>query len=481
MELCTDGYNFDTVNEAVLLKQIASLEEVNARQAAVIEVLRAEIADLKDQLAQNSRNSSRPPSTDGLRKTNSLRKPTGRKLGGQKGHKGHTLETSATPDHIIDHRPEVCTGCGNSLEGVEPTEQVERRQVQDLPQTIKLEVTEHRVAKVICPYCKLPNRASFPEDVRGRAQYGQRMVSLVMSLHHEHSMPCARLSKHLSQWLGSRFCAASVINVTRRLGQVAISDAPARQAVLAATPVTNADETSLRVANSTKWVQCWVGDSAVDLQLSDRRGYDGMEHLHDYTGILVHDGYASYRKIVGATHALCNAHHLRELIFLYLERHQDWAGLLEQFLVDSWEEVKKLREQGFRSMEASAIIAIRARFMELLAMGRAAQPPPLPRVPGQRGRIGKSKALNLIERLESGADAVWLFLTDFSVPFDNNEAERSIRMLKVGQKVRGCFRTIAGAQAHLALRSSWMTAKIQLLETPQLFAQLYNRYYLALG
>jgi len=474
---------FKPMDVSTLLERIAAMEQRTAELEAENQALREENAALKDCLAERSRNSAnsdRPPSSDGLRKTQSLRKASGKKPGGQPGHKGHTLETTSSPDHVIEHRPEVCSGCGTTFRDAATVEKTERRQVYDLPESIKLEVTEHRAQQVVCPCCGVRNRAAFPEGVRGRTQYGPRIASLALSLHHEHSVSCHRTIQILNQLAGARFCAGTLANVTRRAGKVAAEDAPARQAALQDEAATCADETGLQVAGSIYWVHTWTsaatGCGAVDLQLSERRGAEGMKHLEACQGLLVHDGWKSYEKIEGAVHVLCNAHHLRELAFFKQKSENKWAGRLARLLVMAWHEVKAARAAG-RQLPPETVSAYRKRAAETLKAGRAAHPPPT-RKPGQRGRTPKSKELNFIERFEKGADAIWRFLTNPNAPFDNNAAERSIRMLKVGMKMRGCFRTADGARAHLALRSSMLTAKNQGANTPHIFKDIYRRHLL---
>lgn len=472
-----------------LVERIAVMERRIAELEAENQALREENAALKSRLAEKNRNSSnsdRPPSSDGLRKTQSLRKPSGKKPGGQPGHKGHTLETTSSPDHVIEHRPEVCSGCGTTFGDAATVEKTERRQIYDLPESIKLEVTEHRAQQVVCPCCGVRNGAAFPKGVSGRTQYGPRIASLALSLHHEHSVSCHRTTQILNQLAGARFCAGTLANVTRRAGKVAAEDAPARQTALKAETATHADETGVRVAGRTYWTHTWTssvsGGGIVDLQLSERRGAEGMKHLEACQGLLVHDGWKSYEKIEGAVHVLCNAHHLRELAFFNQKSENkqkpenNWAGRLARLLVMAWHEVKAARAAG-RQLPPETVRAYRKRAAETLKAGRAAHPPPT-RKPGQRGRTPKSKELNFIERFEKNADAIWRFLTDPNAPFDNNAAERSIRMLKVGMKMRGCFRTVDGAKAHLALRSSMLTANNQGYDTPKVLNDLYRRYLL---
>lgn len=286
-----------------LLERISSLErrvqELEAEKAALRSenaALKAENADLKARLSQTSRNSSRPPSSDGLKKTSSLRKPTGRKVGGQPGHKGHTVELKDQADLTVEHRAAACACCGESLAEAASVEAGERRQVFDLPPDLRLQVVEHRMPTLVCPRCQTANRAAFPPDVRARTQYGPGVAGLALPLHHEHAVASSRLSGLLRELLGGGLCAGTLVNLTRRAAQALEPRRKERLEALAASPVSHADETGLRVAGRTRWVHVWSAGPTVELRLEERRGAAAMGHLENYAGVLVHDGWASCRK-----------------------------------------------------------------------------------------------------------------------------------------------------------------------------------------
>lgn len=460
-----------------LERRLQELEAENASLRRENSALKAENADLKARLSQTSRNSSRPPSSDGLKKTTSQRKPAGRKPGGQPGHKGHTLELKEHADRTVKHLPADCACCGASLNEAAEAEAGERRQVFDLPPDLRLQVVEHRTPTLVCPRCQAANRSPFPAEVRARAQYGPRLAGLALSLHHAQAVSIAGLTGLLRELLGGSLCGGTLVNLTRRLARAQEPRRAERQAALAASPLSHADETGLRVAGRTLWAHVWCDENTVELRLDERRGAAALARLENYEGTLVHDGWISYRKLAKCRHALCNAHHLRELAFLHEVRDQAWAAALADLLRGSLRQVDAAKAAGLEALDGASVKAIRERGAELLREGRAAQPPPQDPPERRRGRPPKSKELNLIDRLERHAEDVWRFLTDFRVPFDNNLAERAIRMLKVLQKMKGGWRTLWGAEAHLAIRSSFMTAKAEGLTALQTLQQGYASRY----
>jgi len=223
-------------------------------------------------------------------------------------------------------------------------------------------------------------------------------------------------------------------------------------------PVANSDETGLAVNGKLMWVHAFVSIEDVQLYLSDFRGRKAMGHLLEFTNILVHDGWLSYHNFGTYVNALCNAHHLRELEFLETVRKLDWARLLKELLQEAYWTVETAKKEGKSSLPELVLTQFRERFLELLDLSESLVPPP-ETWPSNRWRKPKRpKELRLISRLRRNIDAVFRFATNFAVPFDNNLAERSIRMLKVFQKIIGCFRTESGARDHLTIRSAFMSA-----------------------
>jgi transposase len=432
-------------------------------QAGVIEGLRAEVVDLKRRLAQNSRNSSRPPSSDGLSKPppKSLRRPSGRKLGGQQGHQGGHLAKVAAPDEIIDHVPSVCAGCQGDLSDSQDVGH-HARQVFDLPE-IRLRSSEHRAHTRRC-VCGHQTTAAFPAAVSAPAQYGPRVRALGLYLVSYQHVPYVRAARLMSDWLGvpvstgtlAAFIARGAEDLQPFLDQV--------HAQITAAAVAHFDETGARADGKLRWLFSASTRQATFYSLHDKRGFDGLNHagvLPSFTGIAVHDGFKPYRNYTGARHALCNVHHLRELLGV-IEAHpgdpqQEWAVRMDKFLRELHTTVRRAHESGQDRLQPSALAGIETAYEQIIALGN--QTNPAGTIPtGKRGVIRQTPARNLLVRLDHDREAVLRFAHDFRVPFDNNQAERDIRMIKLQQKISGCWRTITGAEQFLALRAYLSTA-----------------------
>lgn len=417
--------------------------------------LKTEVADLRGQLAKNSRNSSIPSSAEGLRKTKSMRKKGTRPPGGQPGHKGSTLKQSADPDHIVDHPlPPICDACGVALiDGAVS----ETRQIFDLP-PVKMNVTAHHVRQALCT-CGKRHRSEFPAGIVAPVQYGPGVKALAVYLTQHHMLPVARTAQLLCDLYGLPISAGTI---QAMIGEASIVLTPtvARIAdAVARARVAGADESGFRVAGKLNWLHTAVTDALTWMGIHAKRGkiaFESFGLLHRFAGTLVHDGWASYREL-SCAHALCNAHHLRELTFVHEECHQPWAKRMIDLLVAAHHET--IVAQG-RPLSAVRIQAIRSRYETLLAEGDVANPA-AESVSGKRGRTAQSVPFNLLRRLRVHANDVLRFTTDPNVPFSNNLAEQAIRMPKVKHKVAGCFRTFEGAQAFCTIRSYLATLQKQ--------------------
>jgi len=416
---------------------------------AQIAALTAKIIELEGRLAQNSRNSSKPPSTDGLNKPKpkpkSLREAGQNPSGGQPGHTGHTLKKVEHPDHIEPHRPPGhCTACQQPLTDAVV---VETRQVFDIP-PLRCEVTEHQVLEARCA-CGKVHRGEFPEDVTAPVQYGARIKATVVHLTHHHMMPVARTGELVGSLFGLPMADATVLAINEEARALLAPTVAAIGEALKTVPVAHADETGMRVSGKLHWLHVlatpaltWLGSHAN----RGKQAFDDFGILVAFVGILVHDGWKSYRDLA-CVHALCNAHHLRELTYLVEEMGQVWAQRLFDLLIEACREVKLA---GGPLAEAR-IAHYRAAYAGILADGEAANPRAPPS--GKRGKTKQSKARNLIDRLRVHADDVWRFATDHGVPFSNNVAEQAVRMPKVKQKISGGFRTAAGLETFCTIRS----------------------------
>jgi len=413
--------------------------------------------DLQGRLACNSTNSHQPPAADGLAKPapKSLREKTGRKPGGQPGHPGATLALVENADHVQTHQTQLCT-CGFcqrvSLAG-QPVLAYERRQVFDLP-PLRLEVTEHRAEIKLCPVSGLLVMARFPAGVVAPVQYGPHFRGLTLYLFHQQILPFDRLRQACQDWFGQPLSLGTLTQTNARAHQAL---APVEAVVvrgLIQADVVNVDESGLRVAGRLHWLQVACTAELTFYGVHGRRGAAAMDAL----GVLphcqqwlVHDHWKPYCKY-DAFHALCHQHRLRELKFLAEEGHEAWAARLTTLLLD-WKDDPRTQQGLTEAQFQAAYQCDRAGVRQ----GRQTHPR---RQPGQ-GRTQQGKAANRLDRLEDFDLSVLAFLIDPNVPFTNNQGERDIRMIKVKQKISGCFRTWRGAQIFARIRGDLSTCRKQ--------------------
>jgi transposase len=431
---------------------------------ATIDALTARVQHLENQLATKSHNSSKPPSSDGLaKKTKSRREKSDKKPGGQPGHPGRTLEMVADPHHTLCHFPDQCPGCGETLADVAATD-VERRQVFDLPPAV-MEVTEHQVGTKQCPRCGGATRGEFPAWVTQPVQYGPRLLSVLVYLVVFQMLPWKRTRELIADLygvaIGGGTLAAAVARCFTGLAETA---ARIREALRQAT-VVGFDETGVRIDGKLQWWHTASTPELTQYHVHPRRGREGIEAgeiLPDFAGRAIHDGWGSYAAY-GCEHGLCNAHHLRELTYLVEREGQEWAQELIDVLVLAHRRVEEAREQGARELDAVTRATIEEEYRRLVQAGWEANPAvaePTGEAPA-RGRKAQSKARNLLTRLERGERATLAFVHDFDVPFDNNQAERDLRMMKVQQKISGGFRSEEGAQCFGRIRGYLATMRKQ--------------------
>jgi transposase len=438
-------------------------EAVVALFERTIVQLAERVQALEDQVAKNSRNSGKPPSSDGLKKPapRSLRKHSGKKSGGQPGHKGHTLKAVEHPQHTQVHRVTRCRQCRVPLEAV-AANAYEKRQVFDLP-PVTVEVTEHQAEIKQCPLCGEVNKAEFPAGVTKPVQYGSRIKAQAVYFNQNHHIPLERTQEILMDLYGQSPSEATIIAACQVMEeQVTAVNRMAKEHLIETDEPVHCDETGLRVAGKLHWTHVASTERATYLEVHAKRGREALDEigiLPQRTGIIVHDGYTSYDQYPDAKHARCNAHHLRELIFVEEQYEQAWAGEMIKLLVEIKEAVEGAKEQGQLASSDSQQLDFAARYDQLIAQGFQANPPPPDPPVKKRGRKKQSKAKNLLDRLQGHKREVLAFMYDFKVPFDNNLAERDLRMVKLKQKVSGCFRTKEGAQTFCQIRSYISTAR----------------------
>jgi transposase len=436
--------------DALIRAQFAQIQVLVAEVAA----LTAKVAELEGRLVLTSRNSSKPPSSEGYGKPKpkSLRRPGKNPPGGQKGHEGHTLKKAESPDHIVLHAPRAICECGLPLS--EATV-VEARQVFDLP-SLHYEVTEHRVLAACCA-CGKRHRGEFPEGVNAPVQYGPGLKAAAVHLTQHHMLPAQRTADLMGDLFDLPLSDATVLAAVEEAGERLEPTVTAIGQAISAAPIAHADETGLRVNGKLHWLHVLATGLLTWMGIHPNRGkkaFDAFGVLTSFVGTLIHDGWQPYRDLV-CMHALCNAHHLRELTYVFEEMGQTWANRLIELLLAACQEVTA----AGAPLAPERIAHFRSLYREIIAEGEAANPRAPPS--GKRGRTRQSKAVNLLHRLRTYADDVLRFMTDPGVPFTNNLAEQAVRMPKVKQKVSGCFRTVTGAQSFCIIRSYLDTLRKQ--------------------
>ena len=422
----------------------------------MVEVLRAEVAELRRQLGQNSRNSSRPPSSDSpfvKPAPKSLRSKSGRKPGGQQGHPGSTLAQVAGPDERLRHEPGWCTGCGADLTDA-PQVGVERRQVFDLP-PMTVRVTEHQLVTRRCG-CGVTTCGQAPAGVVAPVQYGPRITAIIVYLYVGQFLSKKRTAQALAELFGTPVGEGTVAAMTARAADGLDEFLDVVGERIADEPVAGFDETGLRVAGSLHWVHCARTDKYTLITCHPRRGRAGIDHagvLGRFCGVAVHDAWAPYDTYADIEHQMCCAHALRELAGI-AEAAPDagwcWAAQTADALIAMQRLVSEAIAAGADTVVPHALAEQVHRYCSAVQIGISQT--------AARSDTVIRKQHALARRLFDRQDDYLRFTRDWRVPADNNGSERDIRMIKLRQKVSGCLRTLTGARQFCAIRSYLSTA-----------------------
>lgn len=449
-------------------KKIAELEEIIRQQAAIIEALTQEIADLKqinaelrEKLNKNSHNSSKPPSSDGLAKPKSLRKRSGKKAGAQEGHKGNGLCLPETTEEPIVHKPAQCEKC--PMQGqCESCGRSEMRNVIDVE--IITKVTPHCTETYACPMRGGEMiSGKFPDGVNSSVQYGKGVRALAVALNTAGMMSTARTHEILSSLLGLPVSTGFITTAVRDFGEKISGYMEGIKAALEKVDVVNCDETGTRVEGTNYWVHSVCNEEYTYLSVQPKRGCAGMTEagfLPNYKGIIVHDCWSPYWSFQNVLHGLCCAHLLRELAGAVenFPEVSEWAQQMSELLLKMNHCCDEVRNAGGTGLPDEEIAAFEQRYDEIIALAYETNPP-LEQPKRKRGKPKRGKRLALIDRLKKHKGEVCLFAHDLRVPFTNNLAEQSVRMVKVKDKVSGCFRTKAGASCFAKIMSFLQTAR----------------------
>jgi len=427
--------------QAATIEQQARIIEKQAAiikgQAATIQRLETRVAELERMIGLNSRNSSKPPSSEGLRKPVSLRKLGVRPTGGQSGHKGCTLEQVEIPSIVIQHETKVCERCGESLSD-QPISRYIKRQVFDIPEPT-VEVTEHRAEVRVCT-CGFLNQAKFPCEIGAPVQYGSRLKALSVYLSNQQLIPEDRLQQTLEDLFNLSISTATIVKINERFSEKIKLHQEEVLSWLKDSEVKHLDETGLRVGGKTHWLHVICNDLMTHYRVSEKRG----NLLQGIWGVMVHDHWKPYWKVPNVQHGLCNAHHLRELKALEEIEKERWAFKMSKLLRILCHATAPPLDRAMRVYDKIVEAGLRLHEKQMDLRSR-------------KKRIGH----NLLLRLKNHKDEVLRFATNPSVPFTNNQAEQDIRMMKVKQRISGGFRTTAGADIFCTIRGFLSTQRKQ--------------------
>lgn len=436
------------------------------RQQEEIVLLKERVRVLEARMNKNSQNSHKPPSADApgkVDRTQSSRQPSDRKTGGQNGHEGHQLAMSQHPDHITRHPVRKCRNCGHDLAGT-PAVGEEVRQVYDLPE-VKVAVTEHRSEIKSCPCCGGKTMAEFPHGVDQPVQYGPRIQALAVYLQQGHYVAYNRIKQFFMESFGHSLSEGSLYNFNRRLYRILAPVEALIRRGLRRSAVLHFDETGMGVNRCLHWLQNISNQRSTLYVLHRRRGraaWDDIGMLPGYTGTAMHDDYPPYYHYAFAKHGSCHAHHLRELRFVAEVEKETWAKQMKWCLLDMKESTDYFRQEGKKKLPKQWRLSFVRRYQRIVRAGlayHAERAEPVKISQKHRGRQAQSPGKNLLDRFRNYQEYMLAFLSDLRIPFDNNQAERDIRMAKLKQKVSGCFRSFIGGEYFCRIRSFISTVR----------------------
>jgi transposase/regulator of replication initiation timing len=434
--------------------------------------LKEENERLRNILSTDSSNSSKSPSSDMIRKVviKNNRKQSGKKRGGQKGHKGTTLELSEKPDTIIRHKVSKCKHCGKSLKRTKP-KKLERRQIYDIPEP-RIQVEEHISEVKECPCCGKISKGEFPKSVSNIVQYGKNIQGIIIYLTNEQTLPYKRTADAIRTIYSHEISEGTIDNMISRYSKLLEKPVSMIKESMKTLSLLHADETGMYIDKRLCWLNVTSGKELTYYECHEKRGKEAMDSigiLPEFKGTLVHDGFKSYWQYNNFTHSLCNAHHLRELKYVYEEEGQSWASNMIELFLEIKDEVEESKERLKNSLEEDKIFKYDLRYNQLLRKGYRQL-----KYSKQKYKIKKNKSRNLLERFKKYKKETLRFMYDFNVPFDNNLAERDIRMMKLKQKISGCFRSINGGIYFCRIKSYISSVKKQKLNVMESIKSIYE-------
>lgn len=437
-----------------LEQQVVSLKEENA-------LLRNELEELLSKVSKNSHNSSKPPSSDSfVRHTKSLRKPSDKKAGGQPGHEGTTLKMAVVADEVIMHRVEACGACAKNISFI-GAQSYERRQVFDIP-PVKVMVTEHRCEIKRCPHCEAQTKAVFPQAISQPVQYGKNIQQWAMYMMHYQLLPVERTAEAFEAQYNHSISTGTLMNMSLQCYTQLEGFEKTITEQLCQQEVVHFDETGYYVDNKRQWLHSASTPELTLYMPHAKRGkeaMDAMKILPVFQGRAVHDFWGSYMDYP-CSHSLCNAHHLRDFIFCEEQEKSNWAMEMKTLLLQMKEAVDIAKQEGKTNLTLAQITSLENDYDQLIIKGQLAHPAK-ENQSEKRGRVKQSKTYNMLKRFDEHRKSILGFIWNFKIPFDNNQAERDIRMMKLKQKISGCFRSMTGAKVFARIRSYISTCKKQ--------------------
>lgn len=428
--------------------------------------LQARLNKLEHQTAKDSHNSSKPPSTDGdnkISRTRSQRNKSTTKNGGQQGHPGATLTKVAEPDHIVAHHVTGSCRCGQVLDDVCSTK-YQRRQVFDIP-ALNINVTEHRAEIKQCP-CGKKHVAVFPEGVNAPVQYGQRIKSFVTYLMTYQHIPYERTAELIHDLLGKhQISQGTLFNIQNAWYHALQGEALAIKEQVTNSEVVCFDETGSSVNKAKHWIHSAGTEDFTYYAIHKNRGHQAMDDigiLPEFKGTAIHDFWASYLKYE-CNHGLCNAHHLRNLTYIHEQYNHSWAQEMINLLLKIKSEVDE-QKLSYPKLDEKIIRNFEKEYQQILELADEENPPPEKKSEKpKRGRMKRSEPIRLLDRFKDYRKEILAFMYDFNIPFDNNLAERDMRMMKLHQKISGQFKSIVAADMFCRIRSYISSVKKQNL------------------
>lgn len=445
---------------------IQELKQIIAQLLERISQLETENAELRRRLGLKSHNSSQPPSSDGFAKKPGLPKTSGKKNGGQVGHKGKTLEKVADPDEIVVHHASECRRCERKFSAAEVAQIVVKRQVFDIPEP-KLEVTEHQLGEIEC--CGEKYYGEFPPEVASSVQYGNKIKALSVLLNNEYRLPLEKTESLLADLYNCSFSQSVVMSANAECFEKLETTENQIKAEILLSETVHFDETGMRIEGKLNWLHVASNNRWTYLFTHQKRGKEALlseqSIIKDFTNWAVHDCWESYFKFENCRHALCNAHVLRELESLK-EQGSDWGKQMQEFIFEMYE----ASDKGGKLLAKRA--TWEARYEKIRRLGEREEPPPKK---GKRGRAKNSVGRNLLNRLKKHQAGIMEYAFRAEVPFTNNQAERDIRCVKIKQKISNSFRRRKGATHYARIQGFVSTVRKHKMKVFQEIVNIFNQ------